>query len=52
MQNNDFDELGLYLGSNVDSQHEAHNNPTALGDVRDAAELQKANLMNDLKNIR
>ena len=52
MQNNDFDELGLYLGNNLDSQHEALNNPPVLSDVRDAAELQKANLMNDLKNIR
>ena len=51
MHNNDFDELGLYLGNNDSLQNEAANPPT-LTDGRDQAELQKANLMNDLKNLR
>ena len=53
MQNNDFDELGLYLGTNTESQHQdMQNNPPTLSDIRDESQLQKQNLMNDLRNIK
>ena len=48
MQNNIIDELGLYLQN--DSQIEQA--PPTLSDIRDEAQLKRANLMQQLKNVQ
>ena len=48
MHNNVIDELGLYLQN--DSQIEQA--PPTLSDIRDEAQLKRANLMQQLKNVQ